>query len=72
MLPTGHASQPETNLEAESDTSALPDRLINPEEYEPVLPSTEECTAGESTDGQESVTEGSRMLTPVYTYSSIN
>ena len=72
MRPTGHASQPETNLEAESDTSALPDRLINPEEYEPVLPSTEECTAAESTDGQESVTEGSRMLTPVYTYSAIN
>ena len=72
MLPTGHASQAETNSEAESDTSALPDRLINPEDYEQVLPTTEDCTAAESTESQESVTEDSRMLTPVYTYSSIN
>ena len=70
MLPTGHGSQAETNLEDES--SSLPDRLINPEEYEPVLPTTEERTAAKSTKSKEPVTEGPRMLTSVYTYSSIN
>ena len=72
MLPTGHGSQAETNLEDESDTSSLPDRLINPEEYEPVLPITEERTAAGFTKNKEPVTEGPRTLTPVYTYSSIN
>ena len=70
MLPTGHGSQAETNLEDES--SSLPDRLINPEEYEPVLPTAEECTAAGSTKSKEPVAEGPRMLTSVYTYSSIN
>ena len=33
------------DVEAESDTGSLPDRLINPEEYEPVLLTREEPTA---------------------------
>ena len=41
------------------------DRLINPEEYEPVLPTTEEHTAAEP------VNEDPRKLSPVYTYGSI-
>ena len=60
--------QAETDVEAESDISSLPDRLINPEDYEPVLPTTEEHTAAEPTD---SINE-SRRLTPVYTYGSFN
>ena len=36
-------------MEAESDTGFLPDHLINPGEYEPVLPTTEEHTAAELT-----------------------
>ena len=42
--------QIEADMEAESDTSSLPDRLINPGEYEPVLPTTEEHTAAELTE----------------------
>ena len=34
----------------ECSTGSLPDQLINPEEYEPVLPTTEEHTAAEPTD----------------------
>ena len=30
--------QVETNVEAQSVTDSLPDRLIHPEEYEPMLP----------------------------------
>ena len=35
-------SRAETDVETESDCGLLPDRLINPEEYEPQLPTTEE------------------------------
>ena len=59
-------------MEAESDTGFLPDRLINPGEYEPVLPTTEEHTAAELTDDKEQVNEEPRRLTPVYTYGSID
>ena len=38
----GHTGQAEADVEAESDTDSLPDRLINPGEYEPLLPTTEE------------------------------
>ena len=42
-------------MEAESDTDFLPDRLINPGEYEPVLPTAEENTAAELTVDKEPV-----------------
>ena len=51
---------------AESDTDSLPDRLINPGEYEPMLPTTEEHSTAEPTEDKEP-----RRLTPVYTYGSI-
>ena len=60
------------DVEAESDTSSLPDRLINPGEYEPLLPTTEGNTAAESTESKEPVNKDPRRLTPVYTYRSIN
>ena len=62
----------EADVGYESDTSFLPDRLINPEEYKPVLPTTEEHTASELTENKEPVIEEIRKLTPVYTYGSIN
>ena len=34
----------------ECDTDSLPDRLINPGKYKPVLPTTEEHTAAKPTD----------------------
>ena len=61
-------------LTAEPDHNSLPDRLINPGEYEPVLPTTEEHTAAETTDtdNNEPDNENPRRLTPVYTYGSIS
>ena len=38
---TRHTSEVEEDVEAESDTGSLPDRVINPGEYERVLPTTE-------------------------------
>ena len=72
MQATGPTSEAEADVEAESDTGSLPDRLIHPEEYEPVLPTTEERTAAEPTEDKETVSEEPRRLTPVYTYGSIN
>ena len=64
--------QIEADMEAESDTGSLPDRLINPGEYEPVLPTTEEHTAADSTEDKELISEEPRRLTPVYTYGFSN
>ena len=64
--------QCESDVEAESDTGSLPDRLINPGEYEPVLPTTEEHTTAEHKVNQEPTNEDPRRLIPVYTYGSIN
>ena len=52
-------------MEVESDTESLPDRLMNPGEYEPMLPTTEHA---------EHVTtnEDPRRPTPLYTYGSTN
>ena len=60
------------DVEAESDSESLPDRLINPEEYEPVLPNTEEHTVAEHTENKELINADPRKLTAVYTYGSIN
>ena len=63
-------SEAEADVETESDTGSLPDRLINPGEYEPVLPTTGEYTAAELTVDKESINEEPIRLIPVYTYGS--
>ena len=70
--PTRPTSEAEADMETEFDHDSLPDRLINPGEYETVLPTTEEHTAAEHTENKEQVNEEPRRLTPVYTYGSIN
>ena len=72
MQATRPTSEAEADVETESDTGSLPDRLINPGEYEPVLLTTEEHTAAEPTEDKEVVNEEPRRLIPVYTYGSIN
>ena len=61
-----------TDVQSESDTGSLPDRLVNPGDYEPLVPSTEEHVAAESTGNKDLVDDETRWLTPVYTYGSIN
>ena len=67
-----HVRQVETDVEAESVNDSLPDRLMNPERYEPVLSTTEEHTTAELTENKEPIKEDPRRLTPVYTYGSIS
>ena len=70
---TRNSSQAETDTEAESDTGSLPDRLINPEEYEPVLLTAEKHTAAEATESIDPAgNKEERKLSPVYTYGSIS
>ena len=59
------------DVETESDIDFLPDRLINPGEYEPVQPTTEH-TAAKPTEDEEPVNEDPRKMTPVYTYGSFS
>ena len=66
---TRHESQGKTDVEADA---SLPDRLINPEEYEPVVLTTEEHTAAQHTENKEPVNDDPRKLTPVYIYGSIS
>ena len=72
MQATRPTSQAEADVEAESVTGSLPDRLINPGEYKPALPTTEEHTAAEFTEDKQADNGEPRRLTPVYTYDSIN
>ena len=68
VLATRYTRQAEADVEAESVTDSLPDRLVNPEEYEPVIPTAEEHTDYEAITNKE---EPNRM-NPVYTYGSIS
>ena len=51
------------------DIGSLPDRLVNPGDYEPQFYSPRGHTAAEPT---EMVNEAQRMLIPAYTYGSID
>ena len=48
----------------------LPDRLINPEKYEPLSYTPQGHASSEPTEGANEVQK--RLITPVYTYGSIN
>ena len=61
-------NQPEAEVES-LDNGSLPDRLINPAEYEPPFNTTQEQTIPEPTEG---VNETQRGLMYLYTYGSIN
>ena len=72
MQTTRPPSEVEVDVEADSDTGSLPDRLINPGEYEPVLLITQKHSTAEPTKDKGPVDEETRRLIPVYTYGSIN
>ena len=52
------------------DNDSLPDRLINPEEYEPPFHTPQGDIAAEPTEGANEAQK--RLITPVYTYGSID
>lgn len=61
---------------AETDVKvdgSLPDQLINPGDYESLLPTKAEHTAADYTENKKKlVNNDSGRLTPVYKYGSIN
>ena len=57
-----------SEVEVRSPTGSLPDRLINPEDYEPSFYIPQQHATAEPTGANEA----QRRLTPVYTYGSIN
>ena len=65
--------QSKADREAEFNNDSLPDRMINPEVYEPMLPAAKEHSVADQPTGDEtSANEETKRLTPVYTYGSIN
>ena len=72
ILSTRQTHRATENVDVTSDVESLPDRLINPEDYEPLLPNANNCTVGESPDSKVSILDEPRRLTPVYTYGSMN
>ena len=66
---TRHENQAETDVKADD---SLPDQLINPEEYEPVVLTTEEHRAAQPPENKQPVNDDPRKLTPVCTYGSIS
>ena len=69
MQATRHENWAETDLEADG---SLPDRLIKPDEYEPVVLTTKEHTTAQPPENEEPVSDDPRKLTPVCTYGSIS
>ena len=68
ILTTRQTCQANANVESTSDTDSMPDRMINPGEYEPLLPNTNKHTVANSTADNEALDiEERTSLTPVYT-----
>ena len=68
-----HLGQTDAEVESESDTDSLPDRLINPNGYGPLSHyPDQEHTVADPTESKEAVNEKLTWITPVYTYGSIN
>ena len=63
-------NQNEAKAELRSPTDSLPDRLLNPDDYEPSLYIPQQHATAEPTEGANEAQR--RLITPVYTYGSIN
>jgi len=61
--------QVQADRESEFNTDSLPDQIINPGEYDPMLPVVVEHSVAEPNEDKKS---GARRLTPAYTYRSTN
>ena len=72
MQATRFTSQAKTDVEAQSVTNSWPDRLINPEQYELLLSTTEEHKTAEPTENKQSANKEPKRLIPMYTYGSFN
>jgi len=62
-----HTIQVQADREAEFITESLPDRIMNPGEYDPMLPVAAQYSVAEPNEDKVS---GARRLCPAYTYGS--
>jgi len=69
VVEVGYNFQAQADREAEFNTESLPDRMINPGEYDPMLPVVVEHSVAEPNEDKES---GATRLFPVHNYESIN
>ena len=73
LIAIRHIFQTQRDREAEFNTDSLPDRMINPGEYDSMLHApTEHSVAEPTAENKGPVSEEARRITPVYTYGSIN
>ena len=64
---------PQAEAEVEPlDNGSLPDRLVNPGQYEPPFYTSQGHATAEPTEREELVNEAQRRLIPAYTYGSVN
>ena len=63
-------NQNEAKAELRSPTDSLPDRLLNPDDYEPPLYTPQQHATAEPTERANEAQR--RLITPMYTYGSIN
>ena len=66
-----HTGQAEAAVESESDIDSLPDRLINPNQYELLPHTAQEHRVAGPKESNEAVDEEPKRLITVDTYSSI-
>ena len=66
-----HIGQAEAAVESESDTESLPDRLINPNQYEVLSHTAQQHRVAGPKETNEAVDEEPKRLITVGTYSSI-
>ena len=66
-----HSSPAEAEVESEYATDSLPDRLINPKDYNPLSHTAQEHRVAGPKESNEAVDEEPKRLITVDTYSSI-
>jgi len=72
LIAIRHTFQTQRDREAVFNTDSLPDRMINPGEYDSMLHAPMEHPVAEPTENKGPASEEARRITPVYTYGSIN
>ena len=62
----------EADMEADPDIDSLPDRLINPGAYEPLLHTRQNQAIATNIESKQAVNTNPQMLNLVYTYGTMN
>ena len=72
VLAIGCTNAAEADMEADPDIDSLPDRLINPGAYEPLLHTRQNQAIATNIESKQAVNTNPQMLNLVYTYGTMN